>query len=169
MAKPNDALPPLPEPATLVTDSDVGYRCYTAFQMRDYARAALAAQPVATERPATCVHCDNGAGVSAAGTHAGEPCPYYADGRRPGDPVPDFVSDLRWFFPAATPSPEASNPVQAEAPGTNVVRLPVVRQHLHRLVEDIKEAVYQHSGEIGVAEAIGALEVAKLEIFQEHQ
>lgn len=34
-------LPPMPEPATVVTESDVGYRCYTAFQMREYARAAL--------------------------------------------------------------------------------------------------------------------------------
>lgn len=37
-----EALPPLPEPQTIITDADVGSRAYTAWQVRDYARAALA-------------------------------------------------------------------------------------------------------------------------------
>lgn len=34
-------LPPLPEPLTIVTESDIGSRAYTPYQMRDYARAAI--------------------------------------------------------------------------------------------------------------------------------
>jgi hypothetical protein len=38
-------LPPLPEPQTRIIDADVGSRAYTAWQMREYARLALASTP----------------------------------------------------------------------------------------------------------------------------
>lgn len=49
----------------------------------------------------------------------------------------------------------------------NVIPLRANRQDLQRLVDDIKKAVYAYSGGISVTEAIGALEIAKLEIFEE--
>jgi hypothetical protein len=49
----------------------------------------------------------------------------------------------------------------------NVERLPLRRHDLKRLVEDIKAVVYERKGQISVIEAIGALELVKLEIFEE--
>lgn len=42
-----------------------------------------------------------------------------------------------------------------------------VRPDLQRLVDDLKRIVYERSGGISVTEAIGALELAKLEILKE--
>lgn len=51
----------------------------------------------------------------------------------------------------------------------NVRRLPVQRHDLGELVRVIKEVVYRTAGEITVTEAIGALEIAKLEILDEQK
>lgn len=51
----------------------------------------------------------------------------------------------------------------------NVRRLPVQRHDLGDLVRVIKEIVYRSAGEISVTEAIGALELAKLEILDEQK
>lgn len=42
-----------------------------------------------------------------------------------------------------------------------------VRPDLARLVNEIKRVVYEQKGEISVTEAIGAIELAKLEILKE--
>jgi ribosomal protein S6 len=44
-----------------------------------------------------------------------------------------------------------------------------VRPDLDRLVNEIKRVVYEQKGEISVTEAIGAIELAKLEILKEQQ
>lgn len=49
----------------------------------------------------------------------------------------------------------------------NVERLPLRRHDLQRLVDEIKAVVYERKGQISVIEAIGALELVKLEIFEE--
>lgn len=49
----------------------------------------------------------------------------------------------------------------------NVERLPLRRHDLKRLVDDIKAVVYERKGQISVVEAIGALELAKLALFEE--
>lgn len=41
------------------------------------------------------------------------------------------------------------------------------RHDLQRLVDEIKQTVYAYTGNISVTEAIGALELAKLEIYKE--
>lgn len=41
------------------------------------------------------------------------------------------------------------------------------RHDLLRLVQDIKSACYANVGRIAVVEVLGALEMAKIEIFQE--
>jgi hypothetical protein len=41
------------------------------------------------------------------------------------------------------------------------------RHDLQRLVDEIKQTIYAYTGSISVTEAIGALELAKLEIYQE--
>ena len=41
------------------------------------------------------------------------------------------------------------------------------RHDLQRLVQEIKDVVYAYTGAISVTEAIGALELAKMEIHQE--
>jgi hypothetical protein len=43
------------------------------------------------------------------------------------------------------------------------------RHDLLRLVNEIKEVVYAYSGGISVTEAIGAVELAKLEILKEQE
>jgi hypothetical protein len=50
-----------------------------------------------------------------------------------------------------------------------ITKLVTERWDLSRLVESIKAVVYEHTGTISVTEAIGALELAKLEIMQEQQ
>lgn len=42
-----------------------------------------------------------------------------------------------------------------------------VRPDLERLVNEIKRVVYEQKGQISVTEAIGAIELAKLEILKE--
>jgi ribosomal protein S6 len=44
-----------------------------------------------------------------------------------------------------------------------------VRPDLERLVNEIKRVVYEQKGEISVTEAIGAIELAKLEILKEQR
>lgn len=46
----------------------------------------------------------------------------------------------------------------------NVVK---INPALDALVAAIKHAVYEHSGKISVAEAIGAMEIAKFELMKE--
>ena len=48
-------------------------------------------------------------------------------------------------------------------------KVTTARPDLGRLVDEIKRVVYEQKGQISVTEAIGALEVAKLEIFKEQQ
>lgn len=43
------------------------------------------------------------------------------------------------------------------------------RHDLQKLVEHIKAVLHQRDGRISVTEAIGALEIAKMELFQEQQ
>ena len=52
---------------------------------------------------------------------------------------------------------------------SNIRRFPVQRYDLGELVKCIKEVVYRTVGEITVTEAIGALELAKLEILDEQK
>ena len=48
-----------------------------------------------------------------------------------------------------------------------VTKLGAPRHDLQRLVNEIKDVVYAYTGSISVTEAIGALELAKMEIHQE--
>ena len=48
-----------------------------------------------------------------------------------------------------------------------VTKLNAPRHDLQRLVTEIKDVVYAYTGTISVTEAIGALELAKMEIHQE--
>ena len=57
----------------------------------------------------------------------------------------------------------------AEEEQPNVVRLYVQRRDLQRLVSSIKQTIYDHIGGLSVTEAIGAIELAKIEILQEQQ
>ena len=50
----------------------------------------------------------------------------------------------------------------------NVIRLQIERHDLGDLVADIKKVVYAREG-ISVTEAIGAIEIAKLEILKEQE
>lgn len=54
-----------------------------------------------------------------------------------------------------------------EFKGCNIVPLGNKRHDLQALVDDIKAAVFARTGAISVTEAIGALEIAKMEIFKE--
>lgn len=54
-----------------------------------------------------------------------------------------------------------------EPPDANIVPLGQKRHDLQALVDCIKSAVFARTGAISVTEAIGALEIAKMEIFQE--
>jgi hypothetical protein len=54
------------------------------------------------------------------------------------------------------------DPTQAQ-----VFPLSQKRHDLQKLVEHIKIVVYQYNGRISVTEAIGALEIAKMELFKE--
>lgn len=51
---------------------------------------------------------------------------------------------------------------------SNVIQLPTKRPDLQELVSAIKETVYRNKG-LTVTEAIGALEIAKLEIWMEQE
>jgi hypothetical protein len=44
-----------------------------------------------------------------------------------------------------------------------------IRPDLQRLVDDLKRIVYERAGDISVTEAIGAMELAKLELLKEQQ
>lgn len=48
-----------------------------------------------------------------------------------------------------------------------VTPLGAPRHDLQRLVQELKDVVYAYSGAISVTEAIGALELAKMEIHSE--
>jgi hypothetical protein len=50
---------------------------------------------------------------------------------------------------------------------SNVFQFPVKRPDLAELVEQLKAKVYEYSDRVTVPEAIGALELAKLEVFNE--
>ncbi len=52
---------------------------------------------------------------------------------------------------------------------TNPVPMRQPRTDLARLVESIKAAVYANGDGLSVTEAIGALELAKLELFNEQE
>ena len=52
---------------------------------------------------------------------------------------------------------------------TNPVPMRQPRTDLARLVESIKAAVYANGDGLSVTEAIGALELAKLELFKEQE
>lgn len=60
-----------------------------------------------------------------------------------------------------------------DAPPTSeksqVIPLGQKRHDLQSLVDDIKRVVYSRDGAISVTEAIGALEIAKIEIFSEQR
>lgn len=60
-------------------------------------------------------------------------------------------------------------PMQKEPVDGTVTRLPVKRNDLQRLVESIKKIVHEMDGVISVTEAIGALELAKLETLKEQE
>lgn len=49
----------------------------------------------------------------------------------------------------------------------NVQPLGQPRHDLQRLVDELKQTIYAYSGSISVTEAIGALELAKMEIHSE--
>lgn len=51
-------------------------------------------------------------------------------------------------------------------PASSVTPLGQQRHDLQKLVNDIKAVVHERDGAISVTEAIGALEIAKLEIFE---
>lgn len=56
---------------------------------------------------------------------------------------------------------------ETKLPPANVVQLMAKRNDLGSLVAGIKALVYEHKGRISVTEAIGAIELAKLEILRE--
>jgi hypothetical protein len=49
------------------------------------------------------------------------------------------------------------------------VRLPVPRHDLERLVNAIKDAVYDTAVGMSLTETIGAIEIAKIEIYKEQK
>lgn len=49
----------------------------------------------------------------------------------------------------------------------NVFRLPVERNGLANLVNEIKSVIYKQTGNISIAEAVGVLELAKIELVNE--
>jgi hypothetical protein len=51
----------------------------------------------------------------------------------------------------------------------DVIQFPTRRADIQALVDQIKALVYAQSGRISVAEAIGVLEVIKVEILAEQQ
>ena len=51
----------------------------------------------------------------------------------------------------------------------DVIQFPARRADIQALVEQIKALVYAESGRMSVAEAIGVLEVTKLEILAEQK
>jgi hypothetical protein len=52
---------------------------------------------------------------------------------------------------------------------TNVAQLPFRRPVLTTLRDAIKDAVFECSGQISLAEAIGILEIVKHELIEEHR
>lgn len=68
---------------------------------------------------------------------------------------------------AAARATMAQIPLDGSAAPAAVFPLSRKRHDLQKLVENIKIAVHQYNGRISVTEAIGALEIAKMEIFQE--
>ena len=52
---------------------------------------------------------------------------------------------------------------------SNVKRLPVERHDLGELAESIYDLIMEHTDKLTVTEAIGVLEVVKLQLFEEQQ
>lgn len=59
-------------------------------------------------------------------------------------------------------SPAMGNPISP----MKVIPLAQKRNDLQSLVNDIKKVVYERSGRISMTEAIGALEIAKMEVYE---
>ena len=76
-----------------------------------------------------------------------------------------FYVELPAFLVAATKAP----PAAAVVPDANVTPMRQPRADLARLVESIKAAVYANGDGLSVTEAIGALELAKLELLKEQE
>ena len=49
------------------------------------------------------------------------------------------------------------------------IRLPVTRRDLERLVNAIKGAAYDNAAGMSLTEAIGAIEIAKIEFYREQK
>lgn len=64
---------------------------------------------------------------------------------------------------------QAQQPAALAVPATNVTPMRQPRADLARLVESIKAAVYVNGDGLSVTEAIGALELAKLELLKEQE
>ena len=64
---------------------------------------------------------------------------------------------------------EAKQPAALAVPAANVTPMRQPRADLARLVESIKDAVYANGDGLSVTEAIGALELAKLELLKEQE
>lgn len=60
-------------------------------------------------------------------------------------------------------------PPAAAVPAANVTPMRQPRADLARLVESINAAVYAHGDGLSVTEAVGALELAKLELLKEQE
>ena len=63
----------------------------------------------------------------------------------------------------------AAPPAALAVPAANVTPMRQPRADLARLVESINAAVYANGNGLSVTEAIGALELAKLELFKEQE
>ena len=73
------------------------------------------------------------------------------------------LTDLLDALDAAQPAPRAA------VPAANVTPMRQPRADLARLVESINAAVYANGDGLSVTEAIGALELAKLELLKEQE
>ena len=65
--------------------------------------------------------------------------------------------------------PQAQQPAALAVSATNVTPMRQPRADLARLVESINAAVYANGNGLSVTEAIGALELAKLELLREQE
>jgi hypothetical protein len=63
----------------------------------------------------------------------------------------------------------AAPPAAVAVPAANVTPMRQPRADLARLVESINAAVYANGNGLSVTEAIGALELAKLELLKEQE
>ena len=78
-------------------------------------------------------------------------------------PHPEFLDAVMAHFAPAAP------PAAMAEPADNVTPMRQPRADLARLVESINAAVYANGDGLSVTEAIGALELAKLELFKEQE